>query len=279
MVSVPFKRASAFIGKVASCAGNVITVQGAPAWSTSPQQFVYAAGTQPNTYYAFIRSGAREGTCFTVTGNGSASLTVDLAGTDLTGVDSTTSIEVVPYWTLGTVFPAGAGVHASAGEASRLTEVLVPDVTANGINSPPARTYYFSSGKWKQVGQGDAVKDDDCLLPDSFITIRHRVATATVLSPAGDVILSKLSIPLATATSGKQDNFVSLARPVAVSLDDSGLVSSGAFASSPNNLARTDELLVFDNNTANTGKSASVVYFYAAGMWRKVGSGNANVGA
>ena len=279
MISVPFKRASAFVGRVASVAGNVITVQGTPAWTTSPQQFVYAAGTQPNTYYAFLSAGAREGAYFTITANGANTLTVDLAGADLAGVDGTTSIEIVPYWTLGTVFPAGAGVHASADETTRLSEVLVPDVTADGINASPAKTYYYSAGQWRQVGQGSAVKNDDCLLPDSFLTVRHRVATATVMNPAGDVVLSKLAVPLATSASGKQDNFVALTRPVPVSLNDSGLVSSGAFQASPNNLARTDELLVFDNMQAKTEKSASAVYFYAGGMWRKVGSGNVDVGA
>jgi uncharacterized protein (TIGR02597 family) len=279
VVSLPFKRASAFVGKVSSVAGNVVTVQGSPAWTTSPQQFVYAAGTQANTYYAFIKSGLREGAYFTITGNAANTVTLDLAGSNLTGVDDTTAIEIVPYWTLGTVFPGGSGAHISADENTRQTDVLVPDVAANGINLPAAKTYFFTSGHWQQVGAGAASRDDDCLLPDSFLTIRHKIATATVLNPAGDVVFTKIAIPLATTVAGRQDNYVALARPVAVSLDNSGLISSGAFATSPNNLARTDELLVFDNAAIKTNKSASAVYFHAGGMWRKVGSGNTNMGA
>ncbi|MGH8045627.1 MAG: TIGR02597 family protein [Chthoniobacterales bacterium] len=279
IVSLPFKRTAAFVGKISSVADNVITVQGSPAWATAPQQFAYATGTQPNTYYAFIKSGPREGTYFTITGNGSNTLTLDLAGSDLAGVDNTTALEVVPYWTLGTVFPGGSGVNASTDESHRQTDILVPDVAANGINVPAAKTYFFAGGHWQQVGQGAASRDDDCLLPDSFLTIRHKVSAGTFLNPAGEVVFTKLAVALATSATGRQDNFVALARPVPVSLDNSGLITSGAFSSSPNNLARTDELLFFDNIAAKTGKSASAVYFYAGGMWRKVGSGNTNVGA
>jgi uncharacterized protein (TIGR02597 family) len=41
---------------------------------------------------------------------------------------------------------------------------------------------------------------------------------------------------------------------------------------------RTDELLTFDNTTTQKNKSSSAVYYYWSGGWRRVGSGNTDVG-
>jgi len=51
-VLFPFTQSFGFAGAISSIAGNVITVAGAPGWTSN--QFVYAAGTQPNHYYVLI---------------------------------------------------------------------------------------------------------------------------------------------------------------------------------------------------------------------------------
>src|ERR1043166_5035880 len=58
-VSITFARFPAFVGVIQSVTNNVVTVQGNPNWS--PNQFVYAGGTQPNSYSLLFISGAREG--------------------------------------------------------------------------------------------------------------------------------------------------------------------------------------------------------------------------
>jgi uncharacterized protein (TIGR02597 family) len=85
-------------------------------------------------------------------------------------------------------------------------------------------------------------------------------------------------LPLVTTTSNQQDNFLALTRPVSVSLDNSGLVSSGAFAASPLPGALTDELLTFDNTVAQRNKSSSAIYYFWNGAWRRVGAGTNIVG-
>jgi len=97
---------------------------------------------------------------------------------------------------------------------------------------------------------------------------------------AGGVVVSaKLIFPLRTQSDLRQDNAIGLIRPMAVSLDASGLISSGAFQSSPLPGSRTDELLTFDNTVASRNKSASAIYYYWSNAWREVGFGNADVGA
>jgi uncharacterized protein (TIGR02597 family) len=274
--SMPVVRPSAATLLVQSVGGNVVNVTPSPNWSNN--QFVYASGTQSNVYYARFISGAAEGRLYPITANGSASVTLNLGTDDLAAVSPNDSISVEPYWTLGTVFPNGTGINISPTAGNRNTEVLAPDLTTLGINLSATKVYFFNAGIWKQVGQGAANHNDDVIQPNSYLIVRHNVATNTTVTAAGVVIASKVSIPVRAQTTVGQDNSVGLLRAAAVSLNASGLISSGAFLSSPLPGSRTDELLAFDNSVASRNKSASAVYYYWNNAWREVGLGNADVG-
>ncbi|WP_175414796.1 TIGR02597 family protein [Nibricoccus aquaticus] len=272
-VSVPFHRPAAFVGQVSSFSGNVITVAGTPGWTAS--QFVYASGTQANTYYAFIRSGTKEGNYYTVTANAGNTLTIDLAGDTLTGLAANDSISIIPYWTLGTLFPAadaGVSFTTSASPFAVQTYVLIPNLQASGINLSTTSSYFFYNGAWRLFGQDLTVsRNDDTLIPDTYFIVRNN-ASAGTLTQTGSVLTKKFVTPLQTYTGGKQDNPVALLRPVPVTLDDSGLAASGAFSASSSPLNLSDILLVFDNTVAAKNKSSSATYYYYNGAWRKFGA-------
>ena len=84
---------------------------------------------------------------------------------------------------------------------------------------------------------------------------------------------------LRAQSSSGQDNYVSLMQPLPVSLNASGLISGGAFASSPLPGSRTDELLYFDNSVASRNKSATAIYYYWNNGWRQVGAGTTDFGS
>ena len=162
IVSLPLTQPIAYTGSgtVATLVAGEsakITFGGTP---FAAAQFVHAAGTQPNTYFALIVSGARNGAFFTVTGNDTNSITLDLNGDDLS-TNATANVQIVPYWTLGTVFPAGGALNAN-------TSILLPDVTGTGIDRPPKGTYVFDSnaGHWVIEGALDS-QDDTILFPDT----------------------------------------------------------------------------------------------------------------
>jgi uncharacterized protein (TIGR02597 family) len=271
-VSIPLHRTAAFVGPVASVSGNVITLAGSPSWSTS--QFVYASSSQTNTYYAFIRSGSKEGNYYTVTANSANTLTLDLAGDTLSGLNAGDTLSVIPYWTLGTLFPAsdvGTSFTASPSIASIRTAILIPDLQTTGINLAAAKTYFYYNSAWRQSGQSlTANKNDDILIPDTYFIVRN-AANSGVFTQSGSVVMKKSVVPLLTHATGKQDNAVALVRPVPVTLNDSGLISSGAFQASTSPAIRKDELLVFDNTVAAKNKAAASVYYYYNNGWRKVG--------
>jgi uncharacterized protein (TIGR02597 family) len=278
-VSVPFNRPAAFVGQVSSVSGNTITVAGTPGWTSS--QFVYATGSQSNTYYAFIRSGTKEGNYYTVTGNGANTLTIDLAGDTLSGLAADDSISVVPYWTLGTLFPAsdaGVSFTATTGLAKK-TEIRIPDVNGTGTNRVPVGRYYFQSAtsSWRDYSGVD--KSDEILIPDSYFIVSNPASVATgTLTTTGNVVTKKFVIPIVSMAATSQDNPVAIPRPVPVSLDDSGLISSGAFVITTG-LAIKDQVYVYDNSTAGKNKSEIARYFYKNGAWRKFGDEANNYGS
>jgi uncharacterized protein (TIGR02597 family) len=160
-LSVPFTRPPEFVGAVQSVSGNVITVSGSP---FTANQFAYVTGTQPKHYYVLIgphsTTNPKEGFQYTVTANGVNTLTLDLAGDNISGVLANTQILVIPYHSLNSLFPASdAGVSfiVSPSALNRQTQLFIPNYTGVGSNLTPSITYYYiSSGTnigWRQFGQ------------------------------------------------------------------------------------------------------------------------------
>lgn len=279
LLSVPFTRPPEFVGALQSISGDTITVSGNP-WSAN--QFVYAIGSQPKTYFVLVgphsSSNPKEGSFYTVTGNGTNTLTLDREGEDLSAVQPGTQIHVIPYHTLGSVFPASdAGVSfvASANAAVRQTQILIPNYEGPGINrAPTGGTYFFLNGAWRKFGEAGLPNRDDQPFVNAGYFILRNASTATKLTSAGSVLMKKATVPLVTRAgtqSVKQDNYVSLVRPVDVKLNELGLIESGAFVSSANAAARVDELFVFNNAAPGINKAPAATYYYSNNGWRKFG--------
>ena len=278
IVSMPFVRPVAAAATVQGVTGNTITVtQQFPAqWSLN--QFVYSAGTQPNNYYARFVSGSAQGPIYPIISNDSTTLTVDTSSASSTSASPGDHLLIEPYSTLNSIFPNGTGVNISPTVGNRNTELLTPDLVGSGINLSASAIYFFNSGIWKQVGHS-VDHGDDIIAPNTWFTVRHNVSTNTSVILSGIADTSLWTIPLRTSATAQQDNLISSPRPSSVSLNDSGLITSGAFAQSPLPGSRTDELLTFDNSLITKNKSASAIYFYWSNAWHRVGFGTADFGA
>lgn len=267
IVSLPYLRPEAACGLVVSYTDNVVVVTGSPSWTEN--QWIYAAGVQTNSYFMLICSGTREGAYYPITANGADSLTLNLSGDTLNDLSAGDRVAIIPYWTLGSIFPNGQAAHASPSKYIRRTEIYIPNYNGTGVNLGSQKMYYFSGGNWLLYLTTPVIGNDDPLLPDAYFVVRHNVATNTTLTLLGSVACSNWRIPLNTLASGKQDNVVALPRPASVSLLDSGLVSSGAFRASTSAYNRTDELYVYDNTVVAKNKSASALYYYYIDHWRR----------
>jgi hypothetical protein len=214
-VSLPFARPGGIRFIVSTTSGNIITADGSPGWTAN--QFVYASGTQSNTYYARIASGALEGRIYPITANSANSITLSLGSDTLSSLAPNDSVAVEPYWTLNTAFPSGAGVIASPTPGNRFTELLMPDTNSAGVNLSAAKIYFYNSGVWKQFADGANIHNDDVLQPNSHFVVRHNVATNTTFTSMGLVVTAKLGVSLRAQSSVNQDNYIGLMRPVTMS--------------------------------------------------------------
>ena len=243
-------------------------------------------GTTATGQTATYDHSPKEGSYYTVTANSTNSLMVNLNGDSLSAVAAGTTVTLIPYWTLGTAFPtsdAGTSYIASTGTGilARQTQLLLPNLTSAGINLASTGTYY-NYGSWRLGGSDGSASYDNIILPPStYFTVRNS-STATTFTPTGGVYMNRVSTPLDTQSSSGQDNAVSLPRPVAITLNDLGLISSSAFAVSTGTgiLQRRDTLLTYDNTLTGVNKSSSATYYYYNGGWRLAGTdGSADYGS
>src|SRR5258707_227519 len=147
-VSIPFTRPPEFIGALASTTMlGAITVGGTP-WT--PSQFKYVRGSQPKHYYVLIGPGAgtKEGRTYAITANTNNSLTVATTPfDDASGIPANTQIEIIPYWTPATIFPAsdaGISFTVTSNPPNYQTLIRVPDYSAPGTGFTYAAEYYFN---------------------------------------------------------------------------------------------------------------------------------------
>ena len=237
-------------------------------------------GTTASSQAATYNHSPSEGRFYTVSTNDAGSLTVNLNGDSLSTVTAGTQVSVMPYWTLGTAFPAsdeGKSYFSSSTTFNRATELLFPNLQGVGINLVSSGTYFYYSNAWRKFGDpidGTNVNtaNDAIVYPDSYLTYRNNTGNAAVLVPVGQVVTRRLTVTLNTQTNSKQDNLVSVTRPVALTLKESGLFESGAFVGSTSTFNHADELLVYDNAVALKRKTPAATYFYYGGGWRKVGT-------
>ncbi|MDI1250699.1 MAG: TIGR02597 family protein [Lacunisphaera sp.] len=264
-VSVALATNAAWVGTVASVSGSDITVAGAPGWTAN----VFVT---PGYHYARLLSGAQAGHYVSIISNSADTLSVDAAGLNLSTIAASDKIEIAPYWTLGTLYPASQADTAfttTTNTFARKTQLLFFNDTAIGINRSAAATYYFYSGAWRKVGQATTVSYDNTIVyPDTFF-IQRNVTFPTALIHLGRVQPGFLSTIL-TASTVQNDNYVALAFPMGVTLDGTGLAASG-FTASTNTFSLKDQLLWFDPSGTGTNRSSTYTYFYYNGAWRRKG--------
>lgn len=255
LVSIPLKQPAVFNGVVDGTSGVELTAAGSPGWT---------ADEWADSFYAFVRTGASAGMYATIDGNTASSISLDVD--DLAAVVQGDSFSIHPYWTLSLLFPQGAGVHESSSHVERNTEIFIPGF-GEGINLGADATYYLLDGDWYKVGAPlTETFNDAILLPDSYFVLRNNIATNTTVTFTGEVVMGDLGLPLIYQDQSEQDNIVGLQRPIEMSLDESGLASSGAFNAG-------DQLLVWDNAVAAQNRllSTATVYTWDGAKWIKDG--------
>jgi uncharacterized protein (TIGR02597 family) len=278
IVSLPLQRAHSFRGVIASATGSELTLE----------QASFADDAFNDRFYLIVESGAGEGRWFPVADTSGATVTLD-PGADGTPAFFTpgTVVRIIPFWTLDSVFPDGRGVNAS-GSLLPVSRVLLPDTTRAGVRLAPAASFFYFAGNehggegWRKFGASPTVKFDGQILPPgASLVVRHESGSGTLFENLGVVPAAAFSSRLATVSPDTaQDHALGLGVPVALSLSESRLFESGAFAGSGTLDAPVDELLVFDQSAPAKNRTPSGIYYYYTGSqnggpgWRLKGDLN-----
>jgi uncharacterized protein (TIGR02597 family) len=244
--SVPLNRAQEFKGVISSISGNTLTVAGTPGWTAN--QFVQNLPSQVKTYCVQIASGTKEGLIARITANTSNTLTVTLpAGEDLTGVLSGTSgdsIDVMPYWTPGSLFPS----TTAAG-----TQLFAFTTAGQGTNLSPSEIYAYSGSTWED----EVTSDDTTHLPLNFGTsfiLRNNSTTAFTVSFVGTVPMSKHRIRFPSGL--EQDIRIGYNSPIPETISSLNIPAQAG-----------DIIFAFDNAASGINKSPSSIYAYDGTNW------------
>jgi len=231
---------------------------------------------------ASVSKSTKEGHSYMVsanaTVNGTSTVTLDTNGDDIGGIVAGTQVSLIPYWTLATVFPPsdlGVSYIGTQSVRSLQTQILMPFYQGVGINISAFPIYFYSNtnSQWQMEG-GTANAGDTIILSDGYFTIRNGT-TATALTAMGAVNIQRLAVPLTTGPSSTtpQDNFVSITRPLPVTLNDLNLISSNAFTPSTSIRNVQDQLFLYNDAVATFNKTPSPNsdYIYLGGIWQHLG--------
>jgi len=275
IVSLPLHRPDVFRGTIASVAGSVVTLRHAS----------FDPGSLDGLFYLLLESGSGEGRWFPITGNSANAVTIDSGSGVGAGIlVADVVVKIIPFWTLDSVFPNGRGVNAS-GSLLPVTRVLLPDRFGVGVRLAPSSSFLYYGGSdhggegWRKFGYAPSVKFDNQILPPGIsLIVRHESGAGTVFENLGQVQTSSFSTLLGTfAANTPQDHSLGSGLALPLTLADSRLVESGAFAASSAIDEPLDQVLLFEQTSPVKNRLPSSAYYYYSGSqhggpgWRLLG--------
>lgn len=255
VLAVPLHRAAAFKGKIQAISGNTITVAGTPDWIAN--QFVQSLPSQTDTFSVLIANGVKEGLIARVISNTANQVTIEVpTGDDLTGVKTNAvdgagegdEVDVMPYWTAASLFPAGL---------ANLTELFAFDNSTPGRNVSPSVLLQFYAGYgWFETVSYTEQSHRPLLFGTAFI-LRNNAAAPLATSVVGLVPMSKHRYTLRTlAANLGQDQSIGFSSPVPEKLSE---VNLGA--------QNFDELFLYNNSAIGKNKAPTQLLIHHSGRW------------
>lgn len=266
VVATPFNQTASFRGVAASASGSQINLSSD---ALTAGAFNESGGAA--THYILVESGTLMGQRIAIVSNTASA--INLGSADLSGLAADDAIAIVPFWTLGSAFPEGVAFHAETAPGDRVIEVILTNQAAVGGGLQVKDVFYFYDGAWRKVGVSKSESfNSQVLEPSSAFVVRNNGATAKTSYFFGEVVTAPLAVPLQRSDSNLVDNFVSIERPLDISLIELGLHDSGVFEATTDSNNPTDLLLLYSLSAGGKNKQPSASYFYFNNAWRKVGA-------
>ena len=215
-----------------------------------------------HVYYALVTSGLSTGSFYSVVSNNATQIVIDTQGENLSST-SIKSIDLRPYWTLETLFPAsgaGAAFIATTSDSNIMTQLVLSPTTVTDSQNPQSegQKFYFSTsvGNWVRDTEPAISAGAVPVPPSRYLYLKN---TGTGSFPidayfAGTVLKTPFHIPLYSSQNHSIYTLFALPRASSYKLSEMGFDIA--------NFSSTDLLLVGD---AQAGVSQT--YYKAGANW------------
>ena len=288
-IGITTTRAPVFTGKVQSVQSGTtnIVAQGEPNWSAN--QFVYVAGSQTNHYYLKFTSGELEGAWYDIKSNGAYFAEIEIGSAELAKVKANDTFQIIPHWTLATLFPNGGGfVSASSMSNSSTLWKYTSWSETNGVeytigtDNAFKKSYYYRKGASKSAWCNAAGKvvSDEVIEPNAFFLVVQPSTPSTVCY-SSVVPMSPTSIDVYVSADSDQDIYFPVPSAVDMTVADlnEALIDSKIFTSSESSQG-IDWLLIYNNKKTGRDVPADLICYHRSKnsrqQWCNIGGSNVN---
>jgi len=223
-----------------------------------------------NRHYLQVKSGGNNGLVSEVIATASNSITL-ADNLDAILENNTTSFDIIPFWTLSTAFPSGAGLKTgtSAAAADNITIIELPSGVAQ------AYFYNSSANQWRK---GITDSSHVIIPPGSGILVTRKETSSVGILISGQVPMGPTQTDIVGGTStAARLTYVSNPYPIA----SRTLATSGLYTGNANtglvggtSSAAADNLTIYN---PSTGVADTYYYNTSFNQWRKGITDSSNV--
>jgi len=252
-------RPAVFKGTVAgkSVDGSNRSVLSCQAGSFTSGGFIVAG----SKCYVRLTSGSNAGQIGEIVSNTDSAITIAQNWDSI--VDTTTTFEVRPYWTLATAFPSGGGLTGgTSGTAGDNVTVINP---TTGVSD----AFYFNT-TFSQWRKGNTDSSTQIILPGAGLLVARKQTSPVSIVIAGEVLKGSVQeniLPSPSAVAVKS-TFVANPYPLASkTLAQSGLYTGNTSTGVGGGTSATaaDNVTIYD---ATTGVGKAYYYNTTNGRWQ-----------
>ena len=282
-IGITTTRAPVFTGKVQSVQSGTtnIVAQGEPNWSAN--QFVYVAGSQTNHYYLKFTSGELEGAWYDIKSNGAYFAEIEIGSAELAKVKADDTFQIIPHWTLATLFPNGGGFTKATKLSPTAGATILRKYTKYtdegiqytiGTNKLPSVGFFYRSFGTKQTWMDTDLNEvnDAVIEPNAVIKV---VSSTNKDIATYNGVISKCATSFEIFTSIKdnvvQSQDIYVATPSAVDIELKELTDAligttenpGPFEASKKLVpSAVDTILVYDSKEGVKDALPAKKFFY-----------------
>ena len=267
-LGLPLHRSATLATSVESVTSSTVTVS-----TTVPD-------VTTDVHYLWVTSGPLVGKWYTITSATANSVTVaeDLASE---GLVATNTFEIIPFWTLDTLFPSGGGVPKSSSVFAASAQVQLSNLDGSGINIATGDSYLYSDGSDAAFGISEGWVNTNnpfggnagsvIISPASYITIRNETGSPAEIINSGSVPTGNVANYVLSSSSGEQDSQITNPFPAGISLGNSGLITDGVIRASSNAFVPLDQLQIYPSAPSTINPAVSSTYIYSDGSQVGIG--------